>query len=873
MGQLTNDTIYRDSLNTPLIRTKQPGPDAWWKRRWLIPSLVIVLLATVSFMAVSYVKAAGVIEKVGCIHCVPDGASSVSQPTGVAVDAAGNLYLVNSNRNLVQKFDSAGKLLLQFGSGGNGNAQFSAPLAVATDSSGNVYVTDKDNNRVQKFNSSGTYVSEFGSNGSGDGQLNSPKGIAIDSSGNIYVADGGNSRVQKFNSSGVYQAQFGTNGSGDGQFSGLQGLALDSSGNLYAADSGNYRIQKFDTSGTFVSKFGTSGHGNGELYGAYGVALDSSGNIYVADGGNNRVQKFNSSGVYQAQWGSSYSSYGDANGEMSSPSAIAVDDSYNVYVADMYNDRAQKFTNTGEFVLRLGTAGITPYGGWAAGYGNGEFNSPVSAAFDSSSNVYVVDSENHRVQKFDASGNFLNRWQSASVGSYGKPANGTAPGEFDNPFGISVDSNDNLYVADTGNNRIQKFNASGTYVTAFGGSGPYGGGSGDGQLALPYGVTNDLAGNVYVADTFNNRIQKFSSSGTYITKTGEVSGSQVQQQGISAQEGSGGPMAVTVDSAGNVWAVDMAKIYKYSSSLAFIQSWDLVSMASTNEGLDVWNFTLTADTQGHIYVTQMIDGQSGRVAKFDLNGNQLDTWNTPSSNTMLIGLGADPSRAGRLAAPVANQNQVLFLCDTSVSTNNCSSATPTPSPSPTPTPDVPHGGGGGDSATTTYFYPNTTNSSVTYLALGGGTVTNGSLSETKYANLPKDGPNLYPAGLSSFQFDVDPGATTQVALYYNLPGKPSNYTARKYNPSTQTYTDISGATITREDYSGTSMLKLTYNLTDNGILDLDPAPGHVVDPVGLATTSLASTGENIWVIALGALVLLTAGTGLGLVWRKWGRSS
>lgn len=112
----------------------------------------------------------------------------------------------------------------------------------------------------------------------------------------------------------------------------------------------------------FVSEFGVSGYGNGQLIGAYGVAVDSSNNIYVADTGNNRVQKFNASGAYQTQWGSSHSSYGDADGEMNAPYALAVDSSGSVYVADTYNNRAQKFTNTGGFLLRFGTPGVGPYG-------------------------------------------------------------------------------------------------------------------------------------------------------------------------------------------------------------------------------------------------------------------------------------------------------------------------------------------------------------------------------------------------------------------------------------------------------------------------------------------------------------------------------
>jgi len=142
-------------------------------------------------------------------------------------------------------------------------------------------------------------------------------------------------------------------------------------------------------------------------------------------------------------------------------------------------------------------------------------------------------------------------------------------------------------------------------------------------------------------------------------------------------------------------------------------------------------------------------------------------------------------------------------------------------------------------------------------------VTSPSVSAVDPDIIPKDGENQFPAGLTSFQFMTTPGATKTVTLYYDLPGNPSLYTARKYKTNTQTYLDVPNAAITREDYNGKSMLKLTYSITDGGILDQDGvANGTVIDPVGLATLSLADTGESVmsYLIAIGALIL----TGLGL---------
>jgi DNA-binding beta-propeller fold protein YncE len=128
----------------------------------------------------------------------------------------------------------------------SGNGQFEEPLGIAADSSNNVYVTDYRYNHVEKFDSNGNYLMQWGSNGSGNGQFSYPYGIAVDSGNNVYVADGGNSRVEEFDSSGNYLTQWGSYGSGNGQFNGPEGIAVDSTGNaIYVADRGNYRIEAF----------------------------------------------------------------------------------------------------------------------------------------------------------------------------------------------------------------------------------------------------------------------------------------------------------------------------------------------------------------------------------------------------------------------------------------------------------------------------------------------------------------------------------------------------------------------------------------------------------------------------------------------------
>jgi DNA-binding beta-propeller fold protein YncE len=290
-----------------------------------------------------------------------------------------------------------------------------------------------------------------------------------------------------------FVTKWGSSGSGDSQFANPYGIAVDSSGNVYVVDAGNYRIQKFDSNGRFITQWGGPGSGNGQFgqfYVPAGIAVDSSGNVYVADAGNNRIQKFRprAETKYGYEFVTKWGSVGLGDGQFYVPSGIAVDSSGNVYVADG-NCRIQKFRPRA--VTKSGYEFVTKWG--SLGSGDGQFRGPLlGIAVDSRRNVYVADYS--RIQKFsprtDGSYEFVTKW-----------------GSFDMLTSIAVDPSGNVYVADRGENRIQKFrfrDGSYEFVAKWGGRG-----SEDGQFDEPTGVAVDSSGNVYVADRVNNRIQKF----------------------------------------------------------------------------------------------------------------------------------------------------------------------------------------------------------------------------------------------------------------------------------------------------------------------------------------------------------------------------
>ena len=256
-------------------------------------------------------------------------AADLSTPTGVAIDAAGNVYIADYHNQRIRKVSPSGIISTFAGNGiqgysGDGSAataaELSYPNGVAIDAAGNLYIADRSNNRIRKVNTSGI-ISTFAGNGaagySGDGssatvaELNNPYGVATDAAGNVYIADYFNNCIRKVNTSGIISTIAG-NGIGNGSNIGDGGTATaaelyyptgvttDAAGNVYIADVANQRIRKVNTSGVIstIAGNGTAGYsGDGssataaELYYPVGVATDAVGNIYIADEDNNRIRK------------------------------------------------------------------------------------------------------------------------------------------------------------------------------------------------------------------------------------------------------------------------------------------------------------------------------------------------------------------------------------------------------------------------------------------------------------------------------------------------------------------------------------------------------------------------------------------------------
>lgn len=268
---------------------------------------------------------------------------------------------------------------------GSGNGQFSDPTGVALDASGDVYVADRANNRIQKFTAAGVYLSQWGTAGTGNGQFNSPFGIAI-AGGTVYVTDSGNARVQMFTLGGGYLGQWGSAGSGNGQFAQPLCIAVDGAGDVYVTDYTANRVQKFTAGGVYLLQWGTTGASTSQFTGAAGICVNGWGDVSVVDSGNHRVEIFDTLGNPTNVWGTGP---GAGNGVFNYPLGIATD-GIDDYVADTANNRIQAMNTLGPYLMQWGTG---------PGTGNGQFDEPHALAMNASY-VYVVDSGNHRVQRF-----------------------------------------------------------------------------------------------------------------------------------------------------------------------------------------------------------------------------------------------------------------------------------------------------------------------------------------------------------------------------------------------------------------------------------------------------------------------------------------
>ena len=366
-------------------------------------------------------------------------------------------------------------------------------------------------------------------------------------------------------------AGFAQTGSSDGtgsaaKFWGPEAVAVDSAGYVYVADVLNQEIRKISPSGVVTTLAGSAGQaGSSDGTGSAarfddpeGVAVDSSGNVYVADELNEEVRKISPSGVVTTLAGSAGQT-GSSNGTGSAarfyqPAGVAVDSAGNIYVADLSNDEIREITPSGVVTTLAGSAGQT---GSSNGTGSAaRFDDPEGVAVDNAGNVYVADYVNAEIRQINPSG--IVTTLAGSAEQYGS-SNGTgSAARFNGATGVAVDSAGNVYVADTWNDEIRKISPSGVVATLAGSPSQLGFADGTGSAASffsPSSVAVDSEGNVCVADGENDEIRSVSPSGVVTTLAGIAGYGSSDGTGSAARFNQ--PRGVAADSAGNVYVADL----------------------------------------------------------------------------------------------------------------------------------------------------------------------------------------------------------------------------------------------------------------------------------------------------------------------------
>ena len=450
-------------------------------------------------------------------------------PHDVAVHpTTGEIYVLDTDNARVQIFDAAGTYQREWALGGNPQQ----PFGIEIDPTGQwCVITNSGNREVLKYGVDGTPLANWWRPGSGPGEFRWPRDAAIDADGDILIADTDNERAQRLDANGEFVDWIlGPNDRENGEFHPRSIEVNRSTGMVYATASYAHRIDRIDADGNYVDSFGMRTREGPVFNLIKGIAVaPGSGDVYVSDWLDHRIKRFDNHGRYLGQFDAWIEEQTDHDGvpipesfpndpttrmwvikeDQAFPAGISVDTDGNVWMirgSMHYEDDprlqadwlVRRWTKTGEFM---------------SGFGHEDFprTSKVrDLAVDSvHERIYVVNSDEHLLMKFDYAGNLV--WK---VGGFG-----TADGKFNYPTGVVLDlDGDRVYVCEAGNDRIQVFTLEGQHVSTFASRG-----TGDGQLRISdfSHMAYDPKGYLFVADTGNNRVAVFDRDGGWVTSMGE----------------------------------------------------------------------------------------------------------------------------------------------------------------------------------------------------------------------------------------------------------------------------------------------------------------------------------------------------------------
>ena len=491
--------------------------------------------------------------------CGDDGLATsacLKSPQGLAVDADGNLFIADVNNSRIRRVDAvtqiittvAGSRLFFFcGDGGPAtSACLQTPRAVAFDAAGNLLVADTGDHRIRVVDAATGIITTVAGNGSyatcGDGGpaidacVGFPEGLAVGPDGSLFIVDGLSVRRVDAGTQIIttVAGSFDYGFCGDGGpatsacFNNALDLAVDAQGNLFIADAGNNRIRRVDAATQIITTFAGDGSlsfcGDGGpaasacLFQPFGVALDAGGNVLVADTHNNRIRSIDAAGIIDTLAGNGSESFcGDGDPAITaclgSPFGIAFDAGGDLLIADRDNHRIRRIDAATQIISTVAGNGRPGFCGDGGPATSACLNSPNAIAIDTDGNLFIADTTNRRVRRVDAQTGIITtvvgNGQSGFCGDGGPGVDACVT----SPKGLAVDAEGNVFIADSDNNRIRRLDAATSIITtAAGGIAlsdcPDGVPATEFCLDQPRGLAFDGNGNLFITDYYHARIRR-----------------------------------------------------------------------------------------------------------------------------------------------------------------------------------------------------------------------------------------------------------------------------------------------------------------------------------------------------------------------------